>query len=132
MKLFVILFLISLKAFGDTDTDCLVKTLYGESRGEGMIGSLIVAKVILNRAKLSDSSVCEVVQKDSQFDGYQKYKNKFVPIEFYITVEKWMLFIDAVPKQFRYATHFHSVKRKPRWTKGFAYLGRWKGHIFYG
>jgi len=134
MRWFLIIFIFSSKSWGFSveENECLVKTLYGESRGEDMIGNLIVAKVIFNRVKLTDSTICEVLSKSSQFKGYQKYKNKIIPIEFYFTVERQLLFIEAIPKRFLYATHFHSLKSRPGWARSFAYLGRWKGHIFYG
>lgn len=45
----------------DPDTDALVRTVWGEARGEGPVGRKAVASVIRNRAKLAGQPVREIV-----------------------------------------------------------------------
>jgi len=53
----------------DTETDCLARAVYFESKGEPLAGQLTVAEVIINRARSGrfPSSICGVVRQPSQF-----------------------------------------------------------------
>lgn len=61
-----------------TDIDTLARTLYGEARGEGMLGAIAVAWVVLNRVRVPawwsrnvvgtlDGSIAAVCWKPYQF-----------------------------------------------------------------
>ena len=53
----------------DSETDCLARAVYFESKGEPLAGQLTVAEVIINRAESGrfPSSICGVVRQPSQF-----------------------------------------------------------------
>lgn len=53
----------------DSETDCLARAVYYESKGESLTGQLTVAEVILNRSESGrfPSTVCGVVRQPSQF-----------------------------------------------------------------
>ena len=52
------------------DTDAMVKTVYGEARGEPAVGQQAVASVILNRARSGGGSPASIVSAPHQFEGY--------------------------------------------------------------
>jgi len=49
---------------------CLAEAVYFESRGEPLEGQIAVAHVILNRAKASKTTICQVVHAKHQFTFY--------------------------------------------------------------
>lgn len=62
-------------AAADTQTTCLTKAIYFESRGEPLLGQYAVAHVVLNRVYDSrfPNTICEVVQQTKpvcQFSWY--------------------------------------------------------------
>lgn len=63
--------------------DLLARTVYGEARGEGYLGQLAVAHVIVNRAKRGGwwgKSVPEVCLKPSQFSCWNTSDPNRVPM----------------------------------------------------
>lgn len=54
-----------------TEEQCVVRTVYGEARGEDLTGQFLVASVINNRVKSEEfpDSPCEVVNQKNQFAG---------------------------------------------------------------
>ena len=53
----------------DSETDCLARAVYWESKGEPLAGQLSVAEVIINRSRSGRfaPSICGVVRQPSQF-----------------------------------------------------------------
>lgn len=53
------------------EEQCVVRTVYGEARGEDLTGQFLVASVINNRVKSREfpDSPCEVVNQKNQFAG---------------------------------------------------------------
>ena len=53
----------------DSETDCLARAVYYESKGEPLAGQLTVAEVILNRSRSGrfPSTICGVVRQAGQF-----------------------------------------------------------------
>ena len=70
----------------DPETNCMIKTLYHESRGESEKGIKMVAEVIINRTKHKEfpSTICEVVKQKYAFSFYSpKMLKKKLPIWWY-------------------------------------------------
>ena len=55
-----------------TDLDIAAKTVWGEARGEGELGMLAVACVIVNRANKKDAQLASVCLKPFQFSAWNK------------------------------------------------------------
>ena len=53
-----------------TDIDCLTAAIYIEARGESDKGKLAVANVIKNRVKRQNETMCAVLSKPGQFQGF--------------------------------------------------------------
>jgi spore germination cell wall hydrolase CwlJ-like protein len=52
-----------------TERVCVALAVYGEARGESFHGKALVARVIQNRARLLNKSLCDVVSASRQFQG---------------------------------------------------------------
>ena len=51
----------------EQDLDLLSRTLWGEARGESILGQIAVVHVVMNRARLKGQSITQIVSKDYQF-----------------------------------------------------------------
>ena len=58
------------------DIDKLVRTVWGEARGEDPIGQLGVANVVINRAKKGGKSINDVVLEPNQFEPWSNPKTR--------------------------------------------------------
>lgn len=58
------------------DIDKLVRTVYGEARGEDPLGQLGVANVVINRAKKGGRSINDVVLEPNQFEPWGNPKTR--------------------------------------------------------
>ena len=127
--------------------DILARTLYGEARGEGLIGIESVACVILNRVALSKQhafwwgkTVEEVCLKPFQFSCWTPSDDNFYKL---IRVDE----TDAVfrmcqrvavralsgnlPDITNGATHYHSKSVNPAWARKLTPVFEYKNHLFY-
>lgn len=131
-----------------TDIDILAKTIYGEARGEPLLGKKAIACVVMNRHKarkwFSGSTIAETCQfcvKGSrwhQFSCWNKSDPSFKAIEratdvqlaeFRNIAEK---FIDGEEKDFLCgACHYHHINLHPYWAKGKTPAFRIGHHVFY-
>jgi len=123
----------------------LILTVYGEARGEGMIGMRAVTHVILNRVRKQrtkwGTNIKEVCLKKKQFSYWNKH-------ELHDARPKIRDFFDAGLAVFRGlheyiyegvdltngATHYYNprrVKRKPPWSIGKEPCEVIKNHKFY-
>lgn len=58
------------------DVDKLVRTVWGEARGEDPLGQLGVANVVINRAKKGGRSIGDVVSEPNQFEPWSNPKTR--------------------------------------------------------
>lgn len=58
------------------DVDKLVRTVWGEARGEDPLGQLGVANVVINRAKKGGKSIADVVLEPNQFEPWTNPKTR--------------------------------------------------------
>lgn len=118
----------------------LALAMYHEARGDGIDAKQLVGEVILNRVESPNfpDNVCDVILQESQFSFLTQIKD-LTPKE----DDKWnealylaedMLNYEFEPILAEKATHFinpEGVSRMPNWTKKFAVVGKYGGHIFY-
>jgi spore germination cell wall hydrolase CwlJ-like protein len=121
-----------LKGIPKNQLDCLVKNIYHEAIGEGVVGILIVNQVVFNRTK--DEDYCSTIFKKNQF-SWTLYKEKKIAKETYdylamLTLNQYNGLL-GIPLKFENATHFHADYVKPYWRKKLTYLGSWNNHHFY-
>ena len=130
------------------ETDILARTLYGEARGEGLIGLEAVACVVLNRVKLSKErgvswwgrNVSEVCLKPFQFSCWNAdcpQREKLLSLteddaEFRLCrrIAKKALsgFLTDITHG---ATHYHAKSVSPAWARKWAPVFEYRHHLFY-
>ena len=122
------------------DTFYLADTLYCEARGEGKIGMMAVADVILNRVESNrwPNTVYEVTRQKYQFSCINDGKKQTLKIDEDSKEYEMALYIaDIVLKgkapRITYATHYHTTAIKPTWSKSkeITKLGLIGNHVFY-
>lgn len=125
---------------GDAQWECLRSAIYFEARGESLKGQFAVAEVILNRVDDSayPRTICGVVKQTSskgcQFsyvcDGIKDVMNDKTAADRAGRIARVM--IDGAPRTLTAgATHFHTHKVKPSWSRQFPRTASIGGHQFY-
>ncbi len=134
--------------YDEMTVDVLARTLWGEARGEGDIGMLAVANVILNREKIAKkkgkfwwgNNIIQICQKPYQFSCWNRSDPNFRKLQ---SVDKRDLyFATAVRIANRAvtgvleditsgATHYHASSITPYWAKGQAPIEVIGAHKFY-
>jgi len=115
---------------------CLVENMYHEARGETLLGAVLVAQVTLNRAKLANSSICNVVYKPYQFSWTLQKKSIKDRIRYWYMQDIALMYLSgyySVPQQFKNVTHYYSHKliKMPRWASRLKEAGKEGNHTFY-
>ena len=130
------------------ETDILARTLYGEARGEGLIGLEAVACVVLNRAKLSKErnvkwwgrTIKEVCLKPFQFSCWNPENPQLEKIlsvsendaEFRLCLRIAKKAITGfLPDITHGATHYHAKSVSPAWARKLAPVFDYRNHLFY-
>jgi spore germination cell wall hydrolase CwlJ-like protein len=127
------------EATGDAEWQCLTQALYFESRGEEIKGQFAVAEVILNRSDsaLYPRTVCGVVKQGGrggcQFsyvcDGRVKMREKAAALQ---AGRIARLMLDGADRDLTDgATHFHTKRVRPGWSKRFPQTAQIGAHLFY-
>lgn len=113
-------------AFSKQDLKCLAANVYHEARGEPFLGQILVARVTLNRVQSDNypGKICDVVFQPHQFSWTSKtteliYNNESIQAVYAALSNKSP------------ATHFHSIKVKPRWAKHMKKIAKVGNHVFY-
>jgi spore germination cell wall hydrolase CwlJ-like protein len=132
----------SAKAEGDEEWRCLAEAIYFEARGEGLVGQVAVAEVILNRRDSGDfaATVCGVVEQGTG----EKYMCQF---SYYCDglsdepgdEEAWAevgrvarAMIDGAPRPLTNgATFYHTKAVEPYWADDFHETADIGAHLFY-
>lgn len=130
------------KASGASEWQCLSEALYFEARGESVRGQFAVAEVIRNRVKspLFPSSYCGVINQGTgrkyqcQFtytcDGHKEVIAEKRAHDRVAKIAR--LVIDGrAPEQTDGATHYHTTKVRPRWSRVFPRTAHIGDHYFY-
>lgn len=109
------------------ETHCKALTVYKEAGGESLVAQRAVLDVLETRIKLSRSSCKKEVSLPRQFSWH----HAGVPLK---AKQSMLTTYDKIVKMepvMQGATHFHSVRVKPKWAKKMKYVGRIGKHYFY-
>lgn len=117
-----------------SEWQCMIKNIYHEARGEGVVGMRAVAAVTLNRAAQTGKTVCDVVYARKQFSWANTAKGRNKPLTgdtsvVYAVAAQAMT--GAMQDITGGATHYHTKKVKPIWRKSLDKVGTINNHIFY-
>jgi hypothetical protein len=140
----------------DEEAHCLALGLYHEARGEGELGQIAVAQVILNRVKSRKypDNICDVVFENEQMfnacqfsfacDGrsdkpenwsmYQKMKKLADEVlcnpacSYHVHRDPPLARLSA---SLRKASHYHTFRVDPGWSHRINRVGQVGAHIFY-
>ena len=125
-------------------TFCLALVVYTEARGEPLDGQLLVAEVVLNRVQMEQypDDVCTVAFQQHQFSGLKNtpdLETIFVDPAWQTSIE---VAVEALAQRSEHtalqgptlgsgATHYHTTKVTPYWSKKLTRVGKYGRHIFY-
>lgn len=112
---------------------CLAMTIYGEARGESILGQLAVAQVVVNRTKhiAYPSDICAVAFQPKQFAPAEKITDITEPRAFLLALRIADEILQDPPADpTKGATHFFSGSQTPYWTHTMLVTGRIGDHIF--
>jgi spore germination cell wall hydrolase CwlJ-like protein len=114
------------------DIDCHSINIYYEARGENYEGRHKVFKVVENRTKQRNKTVCEVVWEPYQFSWTINYNSKKINNKQYEKIRKevvfWMYNYDGNPKDI---THYHHKNINPYWNKNMNLVATIGNHVFW-
>ena len=111
----------------------LALTLWGEARGESLLGKFAVADVVLTRSASRGQSISEVCKEPRQFSCWDAGR----PEADYLSKE-WRdcLFVARKVMEKGYqikvdADHYHAKSVRPIWVVGMKRVERIGNHVFY-
>ncbi len=137
-----------LEFYRQTEIDVFARTLWGEARGEGHIGMVAVACVVLNRVERAEitgkywwgSNIVQICQKPYQFScwnrsdpNFQKLQNVDESDLHFATALRVArrAIMGALRDVTNDATHYHAQGIKPFWAVDQKPSARIGNHIFY-
>ena len=112
----------------------MLKNIYHEARGEGVVGMQAVAAVTLNRAAQTGKSICDTVYAPKQFSWTNTAKTRNKPITGDINtahIVASQAIAGVLEDVTGGATHYHTKKVKPIWRKSLDKIAVINNHIFY-
>ena len=125
---------------------CLAEAMYYEARGEGVVGEMAIAEVVLHRTKERDypGTVCDVVHEKRVVDGRTSCQFSFAcddalepPRDHSRWRESRALAMDIISGKLPLANNtgsaiaYHSVKVEPCWSSKMQVTARIGNHVFY-
>lgn len=134
----------------EEELDTLARTLWGEARGELLIGIVAVAWCILNRVNIDLNNdnkpdwwgegiigVCKKPQQFSCWNTDDKNYNKILSVTqddqsfktCYLIAQQ--VLSGLWPDPTNGATHYHTIQSSPYWSKGVKPLVTIGNHVFY-
>lgn len=129
------------------DVDVLTRTIYGEARGEKLVGMEAIASVVLNRLRISKkkkywwgNSIEEICLKEKQFSCWNKNDVNFHIINrvtddnpiFCVCKRISMRAVAGLLEDnTNGATHYHTKKTRPFWANGKIPCADIGNHFFY-
>ena len=127
---------------GDRQWRCLAEALYFEARSETLPGQYAVAEVILNRVDNPryPNTVCDVINQGTgqqfacQFsytcDGLHETIGD--PNAWHRVGHVARIMINGAPRDLTHgATHYHTMRVRPRWASVYPQTARYGVHVFY-
>lgn len=125
------------------EMELFARTIYGEARGEGLIGMVAVAWAIMNRANSGrwyGGSLTQVILRPFQFSLWNhpdaNYKATIAADENDPAYQKALSVAQSVidgtiSDPTKGATHYHTTDVKPDWVATGEVTARIGNHIFY-
>lgn len=115
----------------------VLQTIAMESANQDPIGQAMVAKVILNRARITGSGLKDVVFKPKQFSAWNDPKWSKAWLEKHYTPEVRQSAMQAFNVALRMnmynnVTHYHTKSVHPKWSKGHKPVVKSGDHLFFG
>lgn len=132
----------------NNDADILARTIYGEARGESISGQEAIASVVLNRVAFAKrkgrywwgNNVAEVCKAPKQFSCWNEndancrllQKVDETNISFCICKRIALRALSGVLEDMtNNATHYHTLKVRPKWAYGKIPCAEIGHHAFY-
>lgn len=132
----------------EIDIDTLARTLWGEARGEGLLGMEAVASVILNRLKISNkeggywwgNSITDICRKPFQFSCWNTHDPNRAQMRIVDPSDKVFaaaldIATDAVDGKLKDstggATSYCTTAIHPKWTDEMIQTTIIRHHVFY-
>ncbi len=130
------------RPMGGAQWRCLAEAIYFESRGQPTAGQIAVAEVILNRVDSANypDSICAVVSQGEERRGACQFSYRCDGKPEVVTERAaWAkagkiahLMMHGRPRTLtRNATHFHTTRVRPGWSRRLTQTARIGDHIFY-
>lgn len=120
----------------DKQCQSLAEAVVYEARGEEELGRYAVAWVIRNRAEAKrwPDTITQVIHQYRQFSYLRDKHKQQTP-----TKQDWTrayvvgydVLHDEITSPVGEATHYHSIRVRPRWAKDLEMVARIDNHIFY-
>lgn len=109
----------------------LTLNVYHEARSEPQVAQIAVAHVTLNRAKIQNMSIEDVVKEPHQFNWVRN--KSYFPHNMPVFLQCMQsAFIALSTSDFTAgATHFHLQTRKPKWSQNLTFVDKYGKHKFY-
>ena len=114
-----------------SDMNCLADVIYAEARGEGRVGQIAVAEVVMNRVESPHfpKSVCGVVRQKGQFAPKARVSERAAYAQAKDIARA--VYTGQTQDVTHGATYFHTPAVKPSWSKRFLRTTKIGSHIFY-
>jgi spore germination cell wall hydrolase CwlJ-like protein len=114
------------------DLECLSRNIHYEAGGESFLGKLAVGVVTLNRQKLNNRSICEIVYEPYQFSWTLNPNNNtsLFSEDVYLAVKLLNTNIITL-NNLDGALYFHNNNVKPFWSKSKRKVITIGNHTFY-
>lgn len=119
--------------------ECAALVVYSEARGEPLLGQLLVAKTLINRAVVKGTGLCEEADRYKQFIGFEALKH---PGKVDRSTVQWKTSALSAYVAARYLWNVHSFCGIPLFFRvGNGSVHEWNGypllcvvgnHSFYG
>ena len=116
---------------------CIALNAYHESRGEPFVGQIAVSQVVMRRAGMDERRVCRTVHKYAQFSWTLARRLPKPRGEAWLSAQAaakvaivWSKGVSVVDYS-NGADHYHAVRVKPRWARGYERVATIGNHIFY-
>ena len=121
----------------NSETLCLTKVIYHESRGEPFMGQVAVSHVVMNRLNSPKypKTVCQVVYQPSQFTDIQKVKPKFQSSEWKEASRIAIITYNGLDEDPTFGALYYYAHNKikvPLWAKSKKVKARINNHTFLG
>ena len=106
--------------------------IHFEARSEDQLDQIAVGLVTINRTKLKNKTIKEVVLEPKAF-SWTNEKRSFIPDPSHFVTSIQSAYLSLLAHNFlgEKATHYHHIKVRPYWSCKMSYIGTFGSHKFY-